>query len=85
MSSTKANLYFFTSLILAIWFALTSYIWTYLANLIISLPFGIISLLLWRKGKEMDSRPKRYKIIAVTLVIGIILSLITLVYFLVNE
>jgi hypothetical protein len=85
VTNTKANLYFFTSLILAIWFALTSFIWTYLANMAISLPAAYFSMKLWKTGKDIDTRPKRYKIIKILLVIGFILLLISLPYFLIND
>jgi hypothetical protein len=85
MSNAKANFYFILSLVLAIWFALTSFIWVYLANMVISLPAAYISMRLWKKGKDIDNKPKRYKIINVILVIGFILLLISLPYFLIND
>lgn len=79
----KYNIYFFTSVILAVWFALTSWAWFYYVNLFYSLPFGILSLLFWYLGKKGDTNPGRYKVSKVILMIGIISAVLTLLLFLI--
>ena len=78
---TKYNLIFYSALVSAIWFMLTSALWTLLMNLVISFPFGLLSLLLWYSGKRMDDRKKRYNTILIILLIGVLVSAASLVYF----
>jgi ABC-type methionine transport system permease subunit len=75
----KKNAYFILSLITAIWFALTSAICVYYFNLIVSFPFGILSLILWKKGRKIDDSQNRYKAIPIILSIGAAISVIMLV------
>jgi hypothetical protein len=77
----KINFYFYGSLFLAIWFALTGFIWTYLANIFISFPFGVLSFYLLNKGKQIDPNKSRYWITISFLVAGGIVSLIALMFF----
>lgn len=73
------NFYFYPSLFCAIWFLLTSYAWTYFANVFISFPFGILSLYLWNQGRKKDNRKNRYKPVGWILFAGFSVSLITLI------
>ena len=75
----KKNVYFVSSLIMAIWFALTSSFWVYYVNIMLSFPFGILSLILWSKGRKIDDRTDRYKAITIILIIGVAVSLVMLV------
>jgi hypothetical protein len=72
---SKVNFYFFASLICAIWFAVTGYLWVYYANFIISFPFAGLSLLCWHYGKKIDPNPKRYNIVFIVLGIGALVSI----------
>lgn len=69
----KNDLFFITAVSLALWFAVTSMFWPYWAALFIAYPFGIISLLIWRKIKK-DGR-KRNRVIPILLLVGLALSL----------
>jgi len=79
----KLNIYFYTSVILAIWFALTSWVWVYYANLMYSLPFGLLSILFLYLGKKGDTNSGRYKVPAVILTIGAAISIVTLIFLLI--
>jgi len=81
----KSNYYFYSALVCAVWFTLTSFLWTYLANVFISFPFGLIGWFLWYKGKQIEVPNKRYKTIAIILIVGLLVSLFTLLYFLFYE
>jgi hypothetical protein len=81
MTSNKHNIIFYISLALAIWFTLTAYAWTYYMNVFISFPFGIISFILWQRGKKNDPNSKRYRYIAIILAIGVVVSLVALAGF----
>lgn len=70
------NIVFALSLIFAIWFLLTAYVWVYLAALIISYPFGLLSLLMWFYLKK-DGK-KRNNAIIIVLGLGLTLSLVAL-------
>lgn len=83
MSSTKSNLLFWTALITAVWFALSGMAWTYSAALIIAYPFGLTSFFLWRKIKS--DQKSRNKYIPMTLALGLTLSLVTLIGFLIFD
>jgi hypothetical protein len=85
MNLSKNDILFATSLLLAIWFTLTGAVWVYWFALIFAYPAGVISFILWRKGRNLDNRSKRYKIIPIVLGIGLLLSLSTLVYLLIFD
>lgn len=69
------NALFIPALLCAIFFALTSSIWAYNAALFISLPAGLISLMLWDRGRKTDPRRARYKWVLYLLIFGSALSL----------
>ncbi|MEO6759144.1 MAG: hypothetical protein ABIO24_06795 [Saprospiraceae bacterium] len=77
MKITKSDVLFTLSLLSAIWFAFMGVFWVYWAALFIAYPFGILSYLLWRPIRKEDRF--RTKIIPVVLLVGLGLSLITLV------
>jgi hypothetical protein len=79
MNSFKSNLVFYTAVLFATWFMLTSWFWTYGVNVLFSFPFGLISYFLWRNGKKQGDRAKAYKIVSIMLSIGVIASIGTLV------
>ncbi|MDQ3109575.1 MAG: hypothetical protein M3R17_06735 [Bacteroidota bacterium] len=80
MTTTRpnTNIYFTFALIFAIWFILTSWFWVYYANLFISFPFGLASLILWYKGKKIGQE-KRFNFVGILLLSGTALSIIALV------
>ena len=80
MKIKKGDFFFYLSLVCAIWFALTSGLWTYFANVVLSLPFGIISLILWMKGKKTDARKERYRFVPIILIVGLIIAIVSFIY-----
>lgn len=58
-TKTAANIYYILGLLFAIWFALTAWVWPYYANLFISLPFGLLSLLFYVQGKKVDTKDRK--------------------------
>ncbi|MCB0506914.1 MAG: hypothetical protein R2739_03990 [Chitinophagales bacterium] len=79
---TKANFYFIVSLIGAIWFAITSYLWMYYANIFISFPVGILAFFCWYKGKKIEGNSLRFKIILSIMLAGVLVSALAAIYFL---
>lgn len=79
-NQTKATLYFILSLLSAIVFAATAYAWGYYINVVTALPAGLLSLLFTRLGKKIDLNPKKYNFIYFILLIGVVVSLIFLIY-----
>jgi hypothetical protein len=73
----KNNLLFYVAVVLAIWFALTSWAWTYLICLFISYPFGLISFIMWLSLRKTN--PERSQWILKILTIGLIVSMVMLV------
>jgi hypothetical protein len=49
---TKTDIYFISSLITAIYFAMVCGAWIYLMNFIVVIPIFLISYSLWKKGKK---------------------------------
>lgn len=79
MKISRNDVLFVTAIVLAVWFALTSWFWVYLANLFFSFPVGIISLILWLAIKKDEK--KRNKVIPIILIIGCVSSLGALAFF----
>ncbi|MEZ5053420.1 MAG: hypothetical protein R2807_01415 [Chitinophagales bacterium] len=80
-TSKKATRYFYASLICAIWFALTSFFWSYYANVLMSFPIGLISFYTWKKGKQMEPDALRFKLVWSILFAGVVISLLSLLFF----
>lgn len=76
--SRKAKIIYIISLVLAIWFLLFGWVWTYYANLFIAYPFGIIAFFLWLFAKKYDRNNKLNPICIRIILTGLFLSLITL-------
>jgi len=70
------------SLILAIFFVLTSWMWFWLFNLILSLPVGLISLVLLLIYRSKYGMDRSAVIVARLLTLGLITALIGLGMFL---
>jgi hypothetical protein len=75
------NIRFYITLVLAIWFMVTSAAWTYLANVFISFPFGLIAFLLWINGRKKEPGSRRYSVIAGILIAGVVIAVLSLLYF----
>jgi hypothetical protein len=73
---------FISSLILAILFVLTSWMWFWLFNLFVSLPVGLISLVLLLIYRSKYGMDRGAVIIARLLTLGLITALIGLGLFL---
>ncbi len=80
MKITKNDILFYLGLICAIWFAFMGIVWVYWAALFIAYPIGLISFFMWRAIRK--EKRKRTKFIPIILSIGLMLSLIVLVYLL---
>jgi hypothetical protein len=52
---TKGKAIDIIALLCALWFLMTSWIWIYYANIVISFPIGLIALWLWKKGRLKHS------------------------------
>lgn len=76
----RHDILYWLSLILAAWFFSTCWAWTYMANMVISFPFGVLSALFWFIGRRNDPNRKRYKIIVWIWIAAIVLSLAVLAY-----
>jgi len=51
---------FLLSLLSALGFASTSWLWQHYANLFVSIPFAVLSLTGWILGRKSDDHPRRY-------------------------
>lgn len=74
----KSLIYYTLTLVFALWFMLTSFIWVYYINLFLSFPFGIISFLLWLKIQKKVTKTKRLLILYM-LIIGVFLTIASLI------
>jgi len=73
---------FYTTLAPTILFVLTSWMWFWLLNLFISLPIGLISLVLFLVYRSKYGMDRGAVVLARLLTLGLITALITLVLFL---
>jgi O-antigen/teichoic acid export membrane protein len=78
MKITKQDIYFYISLLTAIYFALVCGAWMYFMNLVIGFPVFVISYFFWRKGKKNDLKSIRYKYIPHIWLCGIPISILSL-------
>jgi hypothetical protein len=78
-AKTNANYYNVISIICGTWFLFTGGIWVYYANLFISFPIGLIGMLLWYKGKQIDKENKLNKAAIIIHIAGLAVSIIVLV------
>jgi hypothetical protein len=83
MKTDRTNILFWTGILTAIWFTWTGMAWTYCTCLLIAYPFGLTSLLIWRKIK-IDGKA-RNKFIPMILLIGLTLSISVLIYLLIFD
>jgi hypothetical protein len=74
--------YTWVALICAIWFALTSWFWAWLINIIFSYPFGVLALILWFVGRRKNPGNKLNRIVLILLIAGWLSSIITGLLFL---
>lgn len=79
MKITRNDILFIIAILFALWFAAAGWLWVYYANIIYALPFGIASLTIWFWIKK-DGK-KRNKAIPILLLIGTLVSLVMLLYF----
>ena len=78
MKITRNDILFIVAVLFAVWFVSVGWVWVYYANIIYELPFGIASLAIWFFIKK--DLKKRNKIIPTLLVIGMVDSLLWLLY-----
>ena len=78
MKITRNDILFIVAVLFAVWFVAVGWVWVYYANIIYALPFGIASLVIWFFIKK--DLKKRNKIIPALLVIGMVDSLLWLLY-----
>jgi hypothetical protein len=79
----KNGILFWIGIITAIWFLWSGMVWTYAACLVIGYPFGLISLFIWLRIRKNGE--KRNQIIPLILLLGFLLSLLVLIYFLIVD
>lgn len=84
-NSPKANVYFYVSLLCAVWFMLTSWYWLYGMNLLFSFPVGLLSLFLWYQGKKREGATSRFRIVPAILVGGVVTSIAYLFLFVLKQ
>ena len=77
----KHDLIFWAALLFAVWFALTSWYWGWLANVYLSFPIGLLSILLWFIGRRYDPRKQRYEIVGWILAAGVVSAVVTYLIF----
>lgn len=83
MTITKNDIKFTVALICAICFAFLGMIWVYWIALIIGYPFGLVSFFIWRTLQKAPR--KRNKAIPLILVLGLVISLATLLVLVINN
>ena len=80
MKNSKTKVFFVIALMAAVWFLLSSWCWFYILNIWLSFPFGILALILWKKGTKAEPSLTRFKVIPIILTLGVLSSLISMAY-----
>jgi 4-hydroxybenzoate polyprenyltransferase len=75
LKNKKARILYIISLACGIWFLAFGWAWTYLGNLIIAYPFGLIGFLLWLYAKKLDPEDRYNRICIRLLLTGLFLSI----------
>lgn len=75
-NSSKANVYFYSALLCAVWFILTSWFWAYFVNVVFSFPIGLVGLFLWYRGKKQEGGSLRFRIVQYILIAGVVTSIL---------
>jgi len=75
MKIDKVFLCNFLALVCGVWFLLTGWIWTYLSNLFLSYPVGLVGLFFWYQGKKINPTSLYNKIALIILIVGMVVSL----------
>ena len=78
MSPRSSSFYNGAAIICGIWFILTSSLWVYFANLVISFPIGLLGMYLWNRGRILNKENIWNKIALGLLVIGFVLAFVVL-------
>lgn len=73
--------YTYLAMVFAIWFALTSWYWSYLANIFISYPFGLAGLALYYIGRKYSPENRLNKKVLIVLLAGWISSALSILFF----
>jgi len=81
MRIDRAFLFNSLSLLCGIWFLLTGWLWTYLANLFIAYPIAFIGILFWYIGRRKNPRSLLNKIALGILVAGFVVSIVAFCFF----
>jgi hypothetical protein len=76
---SNAKLYYLFAIICGTWFLVTSWIWVYFANLIISYPVALLGLFLWSRGKKLNPGSKANQIALWLLISGLVISVTSFV------
>jgi H+/Cl- antiporter ClcA len=77
----KAKTLNMIALICAVWFLPMGSFWTYLGNLIVGYPVGIIGWVLWRNARKLDADSKLNKVVMWLLVAGLVCSVVSFFLF----
>lgn len=70
-----------TAFVCALWFLLTGWIWGYFACLVLAHPFGVLSLVLYRKDSRAKPSLRLNRITLWTLRVGLAVSLGSILLF----
>ena len=70
------------ALFFAIWFLLTSWMWTYFVNLMFSFPIGIMGFFLWKKANAANPGTVLNRITLGIYIAGLVASIAALFLFL---
>jgi phosphoglycerol transferase MdoB-like AlkP superfamily enzyme len=78
-TKTRAYVYFYSALLASVWFLLTSWIWVYFMNLVVSFPIGLLAFVFWNLGRKSGIMSKGFEVIKYLLLLGVAASIISLV------
>ena len=77
ISLHRAGVYANLAILCGMWFLLTGWLWTYLANLVIAYPVGITGFFLWRKARALDPDNRKGQIAIAIHGLGLAISVVS--------
>lgn len=69
------------AILCGVWFCLTGWLWTFLLNLVIAYPIGLLGFCMWLTAYQVNPNDKKNTVAIALLGLGLVSSLVALFLF----
>jgi len=69
------------AILCGVWFCLTGWLWTFLLNLVIAYPIGLLGFCMWLAAYQVNPNDKKNTVAIALLGLGLVSSLVALFLF----